>query len=62
MATGEVDGSVIVDTELDTEGFRSGSKELHAAINSLNNGIKKLEPVMQKALDGGAEAIEKCIC
>lgn len=58
MATSEADGEIVVTTELDTEGFRSGSKELHAAINSLNNGIKKLEPVMKKALDGSAKALE----
>ena len=32
----KVDGSVIIDADLDTKGFEAGSKELQNAIKSLN--------------------------
>lgn len=38
----QADGSLIIDTELDTKGFEAGSKELLSAIRSLTQEIKNL--------------------
>lgn len=51
------DGSIIVDTEIDTKGFAAGSSELQRAIKSLNNKIQALGPTFQKALSGNASAL-----
>lgn len=51
------DGSIIVDTEIDAEGFRAGSSELQRAIKSLNTKMEALGPAFQKALSGNASAI-----
>ena len=51
------DGSIIIDTELDTQGFKAGSSELQRAIKSLNTKMEALGPTFQKALSGNASAI-----
>ena len=51
------DGSIIVDTEIDAQGFKAGSSELQRAIKSLNTKIEALGPTFQKALSGNASAI-----
>lgn len=51
------DGSIIVDTELDTQGFKAGSSEVQRAIKSLNTKMGALGPTFQKALSGNASAI-----
>lgn len=56
MAT-HSDGSIIVDTEIDAEGFKAGSDKIHKAIGSLNNKVKSLGPTFQKALSGNAGAV-----
>ena len=51
------DGSIVVDTEIDAQGFKAGSSELQRAIKSLNTKIEALGPTFQKALSGNASAI-----
>lgn len=51
------DGSIIVDTEIDPQGFKAGSSELQRAIKSLNKKMEALGPTFQKALSGNAGAI-----
>ncbi|MBQ3256445.1 MAG: hypothetical protein IJA67_03420 [Oscillospiraceae bacterium] len=51
------DGSIIVDTELDTEGFRAGSKELQSAVKSLNAQVDRLGPSLKKAVSGSTAAM-----
>ena len=51
------DGSIIVDTEIDAQGFKAGSSELQRAIQSLNTKIQSLGPTFQKALSGNSSAI-----
>lgn len=51
------DGSIIVDTEIDAQGFKAGSSELKGAIKSLNTKIQSLGPTFQKALSGNSSAI-----
>ena len=53
----QADGSIIVDTEIDAQGFRAGSAELQRAIKSLNTKIEALGPTFQKALSGNTSAI-----
>lgn len=45
---GQADGSIIIDTELDSKGFKAGSAELLSAIKSLNGRVQKLQKQMQK--------------
>ncbi len=51
------DGSIIVDTEIDAQGFKAGSSELQRAVKSLNTKIQSLGPTFEKALSGNANAI-----
>lgn len=51
------DGSIIVDTEIDPQGFKAGSSELQRAIKSLNKKMEALGPTFQKALSGNASAM-----
>ena len=51
------DGSIIVDTEIDAQGFKAVSSELQRAIKSLNTKMEALGPAFQKALSGNASAI-----
>lgn len=51
------DGSIIVDTEIDSSGFKSGSAELKSAIKSLSNKISGLGPTFQKAMSGNTKAM-----
>lgn len=61
---GQADGSIIIDTELDSQGFEAGSKELESAINSFGSTINKigqslnsLGPTFTRALQGSGSAI-----
>ena len=51
------DGSIIVDTEMDLEGFKAGSSKVQKAVKSMNTTFKNLGPTFQKALSGNASAI-----
>lgn len=53
----QADGSIIVDTEIDAEGFKAGSAELQRAIKSLNTKMQALGPTFQKALSGNTSAM-----
>ena len=61
---GQADGSIIIDTELDSQGFEAGSKELESAISSFEKTISKigqslnsLGPTFTRALQGSGSAI-----
>lgn len=54
---GQADGTIIVDTELNSEGFKAGSAELQRAVKSLSGKINNLGPTLHKALSGGESAI-----
>lgn len=61
---GQADGSIIIDTELDSQGFEAGSKELESAISSFEKTISKigqslnsLGPTFTRALQGNESAI-----
>ncbi len=55
---GQADGGVVVDTELQTEGFEKGSKEMQRAIDSLRKKVDGLAPTMKKAVQGSASALQ----
>lgn len=55
---GRADGSIVVDTELQTEGFDKGSREMQRAIGSLQTKVNNLAPTMKKAMRGSASALE----
>ena len=57
MASGYADGTVVVDTELDTTGFDGGSKRMEAAIRSLVSKVNNLGPSFQRALGGSEGAV-----
>lgn len=54
----QADGSIVVDTELQTEGFNKGSKDMQRAVNSLQSKVDGLAPTMKKAMRGSASALE----
>lgn len=43
---GQADGSIIIDTELNSDGFKAGSAELLAAIKSLSEEVKTLRATL----------------
>lgn len=51
------DGSIIIDVDLDAEGFRAGSAELQRAVKSFSAQAGKLGPAFQKAMSGNMSAI-----
>ena len=53
-----VDGSIIIDTELNPEGFKKGSDGLQKALKSLSSKMDSLGPTFDKALKGNARAIQ----
>ena len=53
----EQDGSIIVDTEINSEGFKSGSEQLLAAIQSLTHEVQLLGEVIQKTFQGVGKTI-----
>lgn len=55
---GQADGSIVVDTELQTQGFDKGSREMQRAIGSLQTKVNNLAPTMKKAMRGSASALE----
>ena len=48
------DGSVMVDTELDPQGFKAGSAEMKSAVKSLEASVKALGPALKRAAKGGS--------
>lgn len=53
----QFDGSIVIDTEIDTKGFKAGSAELQGAIKSLVNKVNSLGPSFRKALSGTEGAV-----
>lgn len=53
----ESDGSIVVDTEIDPEGFQKDSVKLQNAIRSLNKKVEGLRPTFDKVMNGSASAI-----
>ena len=53
----QADGSVIIGTELNSEGFKAGSAELQRAVKSLIRKVNDLGPTFYKALSGSESAI-----
>lgn len=53
-----VDGSIVIDTELNPEGFKKGSDGLEKALKSLSSKMDSLGPTFDKALKGNAKAIQ----
>lgn len=45
---GQADGSIVIDTKLDSKGFKAGSDELRQAIRSISGQIKKMQKQMRK--------------
>ena len=45
---GQADGSIIVDTELNSDGFKAGSAELLAAIKALAEEVKTLGATLKE--------------
>lgn len=54
---GQADGSIIVDTQLDSEGFKAGSAELKGAIKSLSKEMSNLGPMFKEAMSGSGGAV-----
>lgn len=52
------DGSIIVDTEIDSSGFKSGSAEMKNAVKSLTRQVTGLGPTLQKAMSGNTKAMD----
>ena len=52
------DGSIIVDTEIDSSGFKSGSAEMKSAVKSLTKQVSGLGPSLQKAMSGNTKAMD----
>lgn len=53
----QTDGSITIDTEIDSNGFKAGSAELLTAIKSLSTAVKNLGPTFQNAMSGGESAM-----
>ena len=51
------DGSIVVDVDLDAEGFKAGSAQLQRAVKSFSAQAEKLGPAFQKAMSGNVDAI-----
>ena len=56
MADG-YDGSIVIDTEIDREGFEQGAEKLYSAIKNLCGEIKNFGAVMGKSMSAAIEAI-----
>ena len=53
----KADGRVLVDTEIDTDGMKKGTKEMKSAAKSLVDRVERLGPVFQKVLTGGEKSV-----
>lgn len=54
---GQADGSIIVDTEINPEGFKAGSSELLAAIKSLSSEVKELGKILKETFSNNNRSI-----
>lgn len=53
----QADGSIIVDTEINPEGFKAGSSELLAAIKSLSSEVKELGRILKETFSNNSQSI-----
>lgn len=53
----QADGSIIVDTEINPEGFKAGSSELLAAIKSLSSEVKELGKILKETFSNNSQSI-----
>lgn len=53
----QADGSIIVDTEVNADGFKAGSAELLAAIKSLSNEVKTLGQILKETFGGSDKSV-----
>ncbi len=51
------DGSIIINTDIDTEGFKVGSERIKKAVGSLKTKFNALGPALQKGVSGSASAL-----
>lgn len=51
------DGSIVIDTEIDREGFEQGAEKLYSAIKNLCGEIKSFGATMGKSMTAAVEAI-----
>ena len=57
--SGYSDGSVVVSTDLDTQGFEAGSDRMKNAIDSSMNEFQKLGDTLQGAMNQGVQAVQE---
>ena len=57
----QYDGSVVIDTALDNDGFEKGSQELEAAIKELSTAIKQMGGQLQETFGQYTQAIEQAV-
>lgn len=55
------DGSIIIDCELDTDGLKSGSRELLEAIKSLSDQVKTLGDTIKNTFSGSGQAAQAAV-
>ena len=53
----QADGRIIVDTEINSEGFKAGSSELLAAIRSLSSEVKEIGKILRDAFSNNNRSI-----
>ena len=58
MDNGYADGSIVVDTTIDSSGFKAGSDKLKRAVDSLAASFDKIGPKAQAALDGDTTSMK----
>lgn len=59
MADGYSDGSVVVSTDLDTQGFEAGSERMRNAIDSSTEKFQELGDTLQNAVNQGVQAVQE---
>ena len=50
------DGELIFDTEIDTENFEKGVKDIKNKLNNINNSVDSISRSTKKAFDGMSSA------
>ena len=55
------DGSIIIDTRIDTDGISSGVKEVQAAFKDLANSVKEINANINSIFHDGFEKFEDSI-
>lgn len=55
----EVQGSIIINADLDPKAFERGSRQMESAIKSLQTKVSQLAPTFRQAMDGNARAIKQ---